>query len=49
MNSDLPNTAYTAKFTDKTLLAWTPPANTSFKDLKEPLHLQPSKYTHSSF
>lgn len=42
---NLPNSVYTAKFTDKTVLAWTPPANASFKDSKEPSHLQPSNNT----
>lgn len=42
MNSDLPNTIYTEKLTDKTVLAKAPPANASFK---EPSHLEPSN-TH---
>lgn len=35
MNIGLPNTIYTAKFTDKTVLAYVRPDNTSFEDSKE--------------
>lgn len=36
MNIDLPNTIYTEKITDKTVLAYMPPDYTSIEDSEEP-------------
>lgn len=40
MNIDLPNTIYTKKFTDKTVLAYIPPDYTSIEDSEEPPNLK---------
>lgn len=49
MNIDLLNTIYTAKFTDKSALAYILPAKTCFEDSKEPPKAKAVKYTHKQY